>query len=148
MTTTETPPILTLDADNLPPNENCFMYHKPLTIIVIFALIAACVAGDIESAKAQTFGQTGIHSVDIFGKQCFKVQGIARTQLNAPHLFDHVIMVDNQCFKPIKFKVCYTRSETCTAMAIPARSVKEGWLGSSPMRFFQYDIRDTSRLFQ
>ncbi len=123
------------------------MERRPLTTIFLFVWIAACAIGDIASAKAQTSGQTGIHSVDIFGKQCFKVQGLARAQVNAPNIFDHVIIVDNQCFKPMKFKVCYTRSETCTAMAVPARSTKEGWLGSSPMRFFQYDIKDMPRLF-
>jgi hypothetical protein len=122
-------------------------YSETLGIMILATSLLLCAASDVESATAQSFGATGINSVDIYGKQCFKVQGLARPELSVPNIFDHVIIVDNQCFKPVKLRICYHKSERCIDMEVPAQSIKEGWLGSYPLRFFQYDIKQPSRLF-
>jgi hypothetical protein len=115
---------------------------------MLIALLALGVltAGDAVSAQPDT--GIGINSEVVYKKQCFAIQGVARNQTIDPKMFDHVIYVKNECFKPVKLKVCYHDTDRCVDILVPPRSNKETWLGAFPsMRFFQYDAKEVPGLF-
>jgi hypothetical protein len=95
------------------------------------------------AAAAQPAVGTGIRSQDIFGKFCFKAEGMSRPQPQNSRLFDHVVLIKNQCFKTLNLKVCYHNTDRCTQLTIPAYTAREAWLGAMPaLRYFQYDLKE------
>jgi hypothetical protein len=80
---------------------------------------------------------------DPTGKACLSVFGSALSHKTNPKLFDHVIMVKNNCAQLIKMQVCYYRTQQCISMDIPGRMSKEAVLGIMPsVKDFQYEFRE------
>ncbi len=134
-------------AEEIILHQYCALVPKQMKIGMLFVLIAYGVL-PIGLATAQTATGNGIKSDNIYEKQCFAIQGQARSQTLSPSTFDHVIVVKNKCFKPIKLRVCYHQSDRCVTIITPPRSVKETWLGSFPsLRFFEYDAKEIPGLY-
>jgi len=115
---------------------------------ILVALLALGVFTADEAVSAQLATGSGMKSDVFYEKQCFSIQGGARSQMMDPKMFDHVIFVKNKCYKSIKLKVCYHESDHCVDILVPPRSDKETWLGAFPsMRFFQYDAKEVPGLF-
>src|SRR5712691_4485669 len=131
------------DASRIRLDKSCLFATNQTLIGILISVIILSMLVASPSVKAQPATGTGIKSIDIYGKQCYTIQGVARNQTINPNIFDHVIIVKNQCFKNVKLKICYHKSDRCIEMSIPSRSTKESWLGSFPsMRFFQYDAKE------
>jgi hypothetical protein len=136
------------DASGIRLDKSCLFTTNQTLIGILFGAIILNMLVASPSANAQPSTGTGIKSIDIYGKQCYTIQGVARSHAINPNIFDHVIIVKNQCFKNVKLKICYHKSDRCIEMSIPHRSTKESWLGSFPsMRFFQYDAKELPGLF-
>ena len=77
------------------------------------------------------------------GKACYMTISDARPAKTNPNLFNHIVIIRNQCFKPIKLKICYHKTRHCIDMLVPPRTTREGWLGALPaMPKFAYDVQE------
>jgi hypothetical protein len=116
------------------------------TLMATFFALGVVTAG--EAVSAQPVTGNGIKSDVLYEKPCFAIEGVARSQVIDPKMFDHIIGVKNKCAKTIKLKVCYHDSNHCVDILVAPFGYKETWLGAFPsMRFFQYDAKEVTSLF-
>ena len=77
------------------------------------------------------------------GAACLSVSGLARPHFINKNLYDHVIMVENNCAQRIGLQVCYYQSQDCVQMQVPGGETKEAILGTLPMmRDFRFEFRE------
>ena len=77
------------------------------------------------------------------GKPCLKVAGYAKAQTINPNIFNHLILVSNNCSQPLKLQVCYYQSQHCAAVEVPGYARKEATLGIMPaMKEFRFEYRE------
>ena len=77
------------------------------------------------------------------GKPCLNVQGYVQQQVVNPNIFNHMIMVSNDCSQPIKMQVCYYQSQHCTPVEVPGYGRKDATLGIMPaMKDFRFEYRE------
>jgi len=80
---------------------------------------------------------------DFAGKTCLVVGGDARRHTIGSNLYDHVIIVRNNCPKRIAMEVCYYQTRGCIPMEIPGGERKEAILGTMPsMKNFRFEFRE------
>lgn len=80
---------------------------------------------------------------DSFGKLCLNIGGYGRPFATNPNLYDHVIVVVNNCPKRINFEVCYYQTHNCVNVEMPAQQRKEVILGIQPgVKEFRYEFRE------
>jgi hypothetical protein len=77
------------------------------------------------------------------GKPCLKVQGYVKAQTINPNIFNHLILVSNDCSQPIKMQVCYYQSQHCAPVEVPGYGRREATLGIMPaMKEFRFEYRE------
>jgi hypothetical protein len=80
---------------------------------------------------------------DALGNLCLAVQPLARARVANPNVYDHVLVLDNQCLQTIKTRACYTESDQCVEADVPGLTRKDVLLGiSSAIKFFSYELRE------
>jgi hypothetical protein len=114
------------------------MRHR--IVAVVIGLMSAVMAW--APAAAQSGSGQPIRSYDRFGKVCYTAEGVIRPQTTNPTLLNHIVFVRNHCYKQIKLKVCYYKSVHCIDMVVPSQSAKEGWLGATTVRSFEYTLQE------
>jgi hypothetical protein len=77
------------------------------------------------------------------GAPCLDVGGLARPHIVNKTLYDHVIVVKNDCPQRIALQVCYYQSQDCIQMQVPGDETREAILGTLPMtQDFQFEFRE------
>ncbi len=80
---------------------------------------------------------------DALGNLCLAVQPLARPRVANPNVYDHVLVLDNQCLQTIKTRACYTESDQCVEADVPGLTRKDVLLGiSSAIKYFSYELRE------
>jgi hypothetical protein len=83
------------------------------------------------------------HHRDALGNQCLAVEPLARPHVANPKVYDHVLVLDNQCLKSIKTRACYTESDQCVEADVPGLTRQDVILGiSSMIKFFSYELHE------
>jgi hypothetical protein len=83
------------------------------------------------------------------GKACLNVRGQSRSEKINPKLFEHMIVVVNQCSERIKLQVCYYQSHHCMMMDLPSFGRSEAILGIMPaMSGFRFEFREQFNSFE
>ena len=80
---------------------------------------------------------------DSLGNPCLSVIGLARRHVANPDVYDQVLIIRNQCGRPIRIHACYSDSERCIDKEVPAFERQETVLGVSPMvKQFRYGLKE------
>jgi hypothetical protein len=80
---------------------------------------------------------------DYAGKPCLETSGVSHPLASNPRILDHAVSLENHCFNPIKVKVCYYHSDSCTDVDVPGNSHREQIIGVFPaMQQFRYEVRE------
>src|SRR5262245_16874694 len=80
---------------------------------------------------------------DALGNQCLAVAPLARPHAANSNVYDHVLVLDNQCLKWIKTRACYTESDQCVEADVPGLTRQDVILGiSSMIKFFSYELHE------
>jgi hypothetical protein len=83
------------------------------------------------------------HHRDALGNQCLAVEPLARPHVANPKVYDHVLVLDNQCLKSIKTRACYIESDRCVEADVPGLTRQDVILGiSSMIKFFSYELHE------
>ena len=83
------------------------------------------------------------HHRDASGNQCLAVEPLARPHVANPNVYDHVLVLDNQCLQSIKTRACYTESDQCVDADVPGLTRRDVLLGiSSAIKYFSYELRE------
>jgi len=104
-------------------------------------------SGATSSAKIELFGNgqnatTQMH-VGPTNKPCLTFQGYVEQQKINNNLFNHLIIVSNECSQVIKVDLCYYKSQHCTSITVASYGRKEVTLGIMPaMKDFRFDYRE------
>jgi hypothetical protein len=133
-------------------------------IIVAVSLVGTQVQAQISGfgrSTAPVFGGTGgmppppanpfstvkgnfppMHTT-VSGQPCISVHARAVAQVADPHIFNHIVLVDNVCGQTIKVQVCYFQSTSCITVAVNGYQKLDRTLGISPgSRDFRYEYRE------
>jgi hypothetical protein len=77
------------------------------------------------------------------GAACLDVGGYARQHTTVANLYDHVIVIKNNCAQRIAIQVCYYNTQDCLPVEIPGGERKEAILGTMPsMTDFRFEFRE------
>jgi len=80
---------------------------------------------------------------DALGNLCLAVEPLSRPRVANPKVYDHVLVIQNQCLKSIKTRTCYTESDQCIDAEVLGLTRKEVILGiSSMIKYFKYDLHE------
>jgi hypothetical protein len=79
---------------------------------------------------------------DVYKKPCLDFESASRRQVVNPAMFDHLVSVANRCYKPIKLKVCYFKSENCIDVEVAGQQRKDVVLGTSSNGFFRHSYKE------
>jgi len=77
------------------------------------------------------------------GKPCLRVLGQVTEQKINHNIFNHMIIVDNDCSQRIKMQVCYYKSEHCILIDILGYGHKQSTLGiMAAMKEFRFEYKE------
>jgi hypothetical protein len=106
-------------------------------------LLALLCAG---AAQAQGTAQNDLANhrhLDFAGKPCLASGSVSHPLASNPRIFNHAVSLDNHCVTAIKVKVCYYRTDECTAVQVPAHGRVEQIIGVFPaMEQFRYEVKE------
>jgi hypothetical protein len=106
-------------------------------------LLSLPFAGDL---RAQGFTDSDVvqgRHRDFTGKPCLETTAGSKPLLSDPHVFSHIVTVENHCPQLIKARICYHGMDSCTDVDLPGGSRKEQVIGIFPaMREFRYDVKE------
>ena len=80
--------------------------------------------------------------VNPVGKPCVEVHPAAEAQAINRNVYDHNLLIDNQCSQTIRLWVCYYRSRTCSIFPIAGYRRQLKLFGISPERDFRIEYRE------
>lgn len=76
---------------------------------------------------------------DPLGRPCLKFRAFSRAHVVNPDVYDHTVSVYNACSKPIKLKICYLKSDTCTDVQVQPLKRQDVIIGIFPrIKYFRY----------
>jgi hypothetical protein len=118
-----------------------------LTLIAVAALSASAPAGAVraDSLTQPIELRGGIDTTvrDPFRKECLKIESSSRPHVVDPHVYDHIVAVQNKCMQSIKVHICYYKSDHCVDLSVPGFTRKMAYLGSYPaMPIFRYTYKE------
>lgn len=76
------------------------------------------------------------------GKPCLAVSPLGRMQLINNDIYDHILLLNNQCGREIKIRACYYKTESCKIMSIGPYQREQQLLGIFPSKDFRYSYRE------
>jgi hypothetical protein len=76
------------------------------------------------------------------GKPCVEVFPLAEAQALNRNIYDHNLLMNNQCSETIRLSVCYYKTRTCSMFAIPGYRRELKVLGIFPEKDFRIEYRE------
>jgi hypothetical protein len=76
------------------------------------------------------------------GKPCVDVFPVAEAQAINHSIYDHNLLISNQCSQKIRLWVCYYQSRTCSNFAIAGYARQLKLLGIFPEKDFRIEYRE------
>jgi hypothetical protein len=76
------------------------------------------------------------------GKPCVDIFPVAEAQAINRSIYDHNLLVNNQCSETIRLSVCYYQSRTCSVFAIAGYRRELKLLGIFPQKDFRIEYRE------
>lgn len=76
------------------------------------------------------------------GKPCIDIYPSATAQIINRSIYDHNILISNQCSQRIRVSVCYYQTRTCSMFPIPAYARQLKLFGIFPQKDFRIEYRE------
>jgi hypothetical protein len=76
------------------------------------------------------------------GKPCLEVFPVANAQAINSNIYDHDLLLNNQCSRTIRLSVCYYQTRSCSPFAIAGYTRQLKPLGISPEKNFRIEYRE------
>jgi hypothetical protein len=76
------------------------------------------------------------------GKPCVDVFPVATAQAINRNIYDHNLLINNQCSQTIRLSVCYYQAQTCATFAIAGYTHQFKLFGIFPDKDFRIEYRE------
>jgi hypothetical protein len=76
------------------------------------------------------------------GKPCVAIYPVATAQIINKHIYDHNLLINNQCSQSIRLSICYYRTRTCSIFAIAGYTRQLKLFGIFPEKDFRIEYRE------
>ncbi len=100
------------------------------------------VGSDESNATKLTTDLAPSRHVKASNKPCLAVSALYQKQTLNSTLYDHILILDNQCSQPIKIRACYYKSSSCTVMRVEGYKRQQHNLGVSVTADFRFSFRE------
>jgi hypothetical protein len=76
------------------------------------------------------------------GKPCVAINANAHAQIVNPNVYDHTLLLNNECSHPIKLIVCYYRTQNCKTFTTAAYKREQKLFGIATEKDFRFEFRE------
>lgn len=76
------------------------------------------------------------------GKPCVEIYPAATAQIINRNIYDHNLLINNQCSQRIGLSICYYQTRTCSIFAIPGYTRQLKLFGIFPEKDFRIEYRE------
>jgi hypothetical protein len=76
------------------------------------------------------------------GKPCVEIDPVATAQIINRNIYDHNLLISNQCSQRIRLSVCYYQTRTCSIFAIAGYARQLKLFGIFPEKDFRIEYRE------
>ena len=76
------------------------------------------------------------------GKPCVTIHPISRAQILNKNIYDHSLLINNECSLKIRLSVCYYHAENCSTMSIAGYARQLELFGIFPEKDFRIEYRE------
>lgn len=76
------------------------------------------------------------------GKLCISINPNAKAQIVNPHVYDHTLLLRNDCSQPIKIMACYFHTENCKTFTVAGYKRELKLFGIATEKEFRYEARE------
>lgn len=76
------------------------------------------------------------------GKPCVSIHASSQAQIVNTKLYDHILLLNNECNQPIKLMICYYRTRNCHASTIAAYKRERRLFGLGSEKDFRFEYRE------
>jgi hypothetical protein len=76
------------------------------------------------------------------GKPCVTIHPISRAQILNKNIYDHNLLINNECSQKIRLSVCYYQAENCSTMSIGGYARQLELFGIFPEKDFRIQYRE------
>ena len=82
---------------------------------------------------------------DSVGKPCLSVAPMAQKQVINPNIYNHILLLDNNCGQEIRILACYYKTDSCKTLSIGGYKRQQQLLGVFPAADFRFSFREYVR---
>jgi hypothetical protein len=76
------------------------------------------------------------------GKPCITIHPTSKAQTINQNIYDHSLLINNECSQRIRLLVCYYRVQNCSTIAIAGYTREQKLFGIFPERDFRIEYRE------
>jgi hypothetical protein len=76
------------------------------------------------------------------GKPCVTIQPISHAQIMNKNIYDHSLLISNECSQTIRLSVCYYHVQNCSMISIAGYARKLELFGIFPEKEFRIEYRE------
>jgi hypothetical protein len=76
------------------------------------------------------------------GKPCVTIHPISRAQIVNNNIYDHSLLISNECSQRIRLLACYYRAENCSTISIDGYARQQKLFGIFPEKHFRIEYRE------
>jgi hypothetical protein len=76
------------------------------------------------------------------GKPCLTINPFSRPQIRNRDIYDHSLLIRNECSQKIRFLACYYHAGNCSTLSIQGYARQEKLFGIFPEKEFRIEYRE------
>jgi hypothetical protein len=76
------------------------------------------------------------------GKPCITIHPTAKAQIVNQNIYDHSLLINNECSQKIRLLVCYYHVQNCSTVSIAGYTRQQKLFGIFPERDFRIEYRE------
>jgi hypothetical protein len=76
------------------------------------------------------------------GKPCVTIHPISHAQILNKNIYDHDLLISNECSQKIRLSVCYYHAEHCSTMSVAGYARQQELFGIFPEKDFRIEYRE------
>lgn len=76
------------------------------------------------------------------GISCISTFAFSLAQAINKNIYNHILVINNDCSLPIRVRACYFETQDCITAAIPPYKREQKILGVFPLKDFRFEVRE------
>lgn len=76
------------------------------------------------------------------GIGCISASAFSLAQAINKNIYNHTLVINNDCAQPIRVRACYYDTQDCITAAIPGYKREQKILGVFPLKDFRFEVRE------